>query len=126
MIITVAGCPDDFVENDGRCYGSPTQMATWSAAKTYCCQIGTSYDLVVIEDENEYEFIKEKIQSYFNGQEFWIGLKETEARDTFEWVDGSSLSYGSTFYTYPWEIYSSFDKEPNNVINLILLYIIFN
>ena len=119
----VAVCPDDFVEHDGKCYGSPPQLATWWEAKTHCSQIGSSYNLVVIEDESEYERIKDKIQSHSNGQQFWIGLRETEARDTFEWVDGSSLSYGATFYSYPWRIWSSSDKEPNSVSNLTFLFV---
>ena len=76
--------------------------------------------MLVIEDENEYEFVKDKIQAHFghNGRSLWIGLKETASRRTFEWVDGSSLSYGSTFYRYPWAVYSHWDKEPNSVIKL--------
>ena len=112
-------CPDDFVENDGKCYGMPTrQSMTWYQAKTRCCQIGESYDLLVLETEDEYEFIKESIKSNLDGLSVWIGLRETPARDTFEWVDGSSLSYGSTFYRYPWAIYSPWDKEPNSVSRL--------
>ena len=112
-------CPDDFVENDGKCYGMPTrQSMTWYQAKTRCCQLGESYDLLVLETENEYEFIKESIKSNLDGISVWIGLRETPARDTFEWNDGSSLSYGSTFYRYPWAIYSPFDKEPNSVSRL--------
>ena len=91
---------------------------TWYQAKTRCCQIGESYDLLVLETEDEYEFIKESIKSNLDGLSVWIGLRETPARDTFEWVDGSSLSYGSTFYRYPWAIYSRFDKEPNSVSTL--------
>ena len=89
----------------------------------HCCKIGDSYNLLVIEDGNEYEFIKDKIQAHFghNGRSLWIGLKETASRRTFEWVDGSSLSYGSTFYRYPWAVYSHWDKEPNSVIKSTFL-----
>ena len=89
----------------------------------HCCKIGDSYNLLEIEDENEYEFVKDKIEAHFghNGRSLWIGLKETASRRTFEWVDGSSLSYGSTFYRYPWAVYSHWDKEPNSVIKSTFL-----
>ena len=75
-----------------------------------------SYNLVVIENEEEYQFLKKKFKSSNNHQQYWIGLIETEERNNFEWVDGSNLSYGSKFYEEPWEVHSPFDKEPNKVL----------
>ena len=75
-----------------------------------------SYNLVVIEYEDEYQFLKKKFKSSNNRQQYWIGLIETEERNNFEWVDGSNLSYGGKFYEEPWEVHSLFDKEPNKVL----------
>ena len=87
--------------------------------------MGDSYNLVVIESESEYRFLVEKLKYHDNGYtikgrnyqsyQYWIGLMETEERNKFEWVDGSSLTYGAKFFEDPWEVYNEFDKEPNKV-----------
>ena len=43
-----------------------------------------SYNLVVIENEEEYQFLKKKFKSSNNHQQYWIGLIETEERNNFK------------------------------------------
>ena len=47
----------------------------------------------MINDDEENNFIKDKIENQFNGEQYWIGLEENVEKDNFEWIDGSDLSF---------------------------------
>ena len=69
------------------------EVYSWYDAKDQCEKDGEGFDLVVINDSKENQFIKEKIENEFYQNEFWIGLIENDNDDDFEWVDDSELSY---------------------------------
>ena len=69
-----------------------------------CKNDGELYDLVVINDSSEDQFLKDNLAS----SEYWIGLKENCDRDGFMWVDDSDLSYDN------WD-----GAQPNDVNRLI-------
>ena len=109
---TVIECPNTFVAFNVSfyCYSSPQDLATWSKARTKCQQNGDSYNLVIIDDESEYNFVKDITQDL--SSEFWIGLRKQRK---FHWVDGSTLSYGATLKSYPWKKYPNGQWEPDGV-----------
>ena len=69
------------------------QSLSWSNARDQCKQRGDGYDLVTIENNEENQFLKDKIRTVFNGNEYWIGAKENDNDNGFLWVDGYDLSY---------------------------------
>ena len=97
-----------------RCYGFSKQTATWSAARDRCEKISTGYNLVVIKDEKENNFLQTQIQNRFRNEEFWIGLKDTGTNTRYEWADTSSLEFGEVFRKPPWN-----KEEPNSVSKLV-------
>ena len=80
--------------NRGQCYSFNTLTLTWSDARELCKNVGVGYDLVVINDEVENQFVANVIENEFgDGKTFWIGLKLEETKKIFEWVDDSELNY---------------------------------
>ena len=88
---------------------------TWTEARADCRDIRTGYDLVVIEDSEENQFLNNQIQSRYDDEDFWIGLKENGTARQYEWVDTSPLGFGNTLKGDPWS-----DKEPNSVLTYFI------
>ena len=84
---------------------------SWTEARTYCRDIKDGYDLVVIENSEENEFLKSKIQSRYNDDDFWIGLKENGTVEQYGWVHIFPLEFGNTLRSDPWS-----ENEPNTVL----------
>ena len=95
---------------NGHCYGFDTQSLKRSGARQKCLGIKDGYDLVVINDSEENEFLVEQIRTRFNGQQFWINLRESEDKKSYIWTDGTKFEFGSSLYTDPWE-----SSNPNEV-----------
>ena len=95
---------------NGHCYGFDTQSLKRSGARQRCLGIKDGYDLVVINDFEENEFLVEQIRTRFNGQQFWINLRESEDKKSYFWTDGTKFEFGSSLYTDPWE-----SSNPNEV-----------
>ena len=103
-------CPENFVAKNGHCYGFETQSLKRSGARQKCLGIKDGYDLVVINDSEENEFLVEQIRSRFNGQQFWINLRESEDKKSYIWTDGTNFEFGSSLNIDPWE-----SSNPNEV-----------
>ena len=69
------------------------ESLSWYNARDQCKQIGDDYDLVTIQNDEENQFLKDKIRTDFNGNEYWTGAKENSNDNGFKWVDGSDLTY---------------------------------
>ena len=93
FLVYAIDCPSNYVSNNGHCYGFIDQSLSWYNARDRCKQDGEGFDLVKIDDSGENQFLKDKIVSQYNGNQYWIGLKENTNGDNFDWVDGSSLSF---------------------------------
>ena len=103
-------CPPDFVLHNNSCYGFMAQAKSWTEAKAHCINISNGSNLVVIQDQQENEFLQNYIQSNFNNQEFWIGLRENGITKQYVWVDGSPFEFGNELGKGPW-----MGNEPNTV-----------
>ena len=75
---------------NGHCYGFYDQSLSWSVAREKCQEVGDRYDLVVIDNDEENQFLKDKMKDYETTQ-YWVGLEENCDRDGLVWTDGSDL-----------------------------------
>ena len=66
--------------------------------------------MVVINNKEENEFLKQQIETNINETEYWIGLIENDSKNSYNWVDGSDFAFGNSWNTDPWK-----NNEPNNV-----------
>ena len=78
---------------NGHCYRFFEETLSWSASRDHCKEEGEEYDLVVVNDSDENQFLKDNIKDSHNESQYWIGLKENCDRNGFIWVDESDLSY---------------------------------
>ena len=86
-------CPGGFVLHKTNCYGfikakvENHGKTTWKRARAVCKEMRANYDLLVIEDDTEYEFLTTQIITKFQSNlSFWIGMKHLVA----DVVSGSS------------------------------------
>ena len=93
----------------GNCYGFYEQILPWSSAREKCQEAGEHYDLVVIDSDEEIQFLKDKMIDYDTTQ-YWIGMEENCDRDGLVWTDGSNL------FDTAWT-----SSNPDQVINTISL-----
>ncbi|XP_054891487.1 aggrecan core protein [Poeciliopsis prolifica] len=80
------GCPEDWMEFDGRCYRHFDDRLTWSEAEQRCQEV--SGHLVSIGSPREQQFVNSHGDSYQ-----WIGLNDRDVQNEFRWTDGSPLSF---------------------------------
>ncbi|XP_077970679.1 uncharacterized protein LOC144425162 [Styela clava] len=84
-------CPDDWVENNGRCYYLSDGISTilpWHEAQSQCERMQAN--LVVINDNAEDAFLATLIPSVGGT---WIGLHDLKESDDWQWVDGTPYTY---------------------------------
>nr|XP_020480727.1 C-type lectin domain family 4 member M-like [Monopterus albus] len=84
-------CLDNWVWFQSSCYlFSNYYLRSWQRSLDTCRQIHA--DLVVIESQEEQEFINNHTSAYHDKNNgYWIGLSKNEM-DTWKWVDGRSLN----------------------------------
>ena len=100
----ISECPSNYFLNNGHCYGFVDQSLSWYNARDQCKQIGEGYDLVTIENDEENQFLIDRIRNDFDGNEYWIGAKENNNDNGFNWVDGSALTFTNWFINDPNEV----------------------
>ncbi|XP_037308836.2 C-type lectin domain family 4 member M-like [Pungitius pungitius] len=86
-------CPQGWTTFQSNCYMFSTSSwsswwLTWKGSRDECKR--TRADLVVIESQEEQEFLNNHTESYHDDKHgYWTGLRNT---DTWTWVDGSNLT----------------------------------
>ncbi|XP_008279332.1 C-type lectin domain family 4 member A-like isoform X2 [Stegastes partitus] len=82
-------CLKDWVLFQSSCYLFVYQWRGWQGSRDHCK--GKNADLVVIESQEEQEFISNRTEGYYEeSRGYWIGLKLEDTTDTWTWVDGSN------------------------------------
>ena len=110
--------PSGFVASRNRkCYGfTPSAVKPWNDARDYCKTSYQGYDLVVVDDENENQFLEKhidflrKTMTDDNEKQFWIGLYRNGTNSSYDWVDSSDFVFGSKLGEGPWN-----PGQPNEV-----------
>lgn len=118
-----AGCPEGHVEFKHHCYlpsfkdGKDfTSPLNWTDAQDFCTKLNIPdmiYDLVSLQDKNEYDFVlsydwSELYKTYKETFAIWIGLNDIDEEDDWRWSDNSPLKYPIAS-NLPW-----IKNEPNN------------
>uniref|UniRef100_A0A3P9IF39 C-type lectin domain-containing protein n=1 Tax=Oryzias latipes TaxID=8090 RepID=A0A3P9IF39_ORYLA len=87
-------CPKDWIQFKESCYffyNLNSQWKTWNESRQFCQS--SKSDLVVISSLEEQNFIKNKIQYYYDTHHgYWIGLQKLN--NNWIWVDGSPDTLG--------------------------------
>ncbi|KAL3056030.1 hypothetical protein OYC64_018689 [Pagothenia borchgrevinki] len=82
-------CPAGWRKFGSSCYFFSTVSASWEQSRQNCTAGGAH--LVIVDSEEELEFIASKIKG-----DTWIGLSDREEEGTWKWVDGSPLTLNLT------------------------------
>ncbi|XP_077993991.1 macrophage mannose receptor 1-like [Glandiceps talaboti] len=93
-------CSNGWYGYGSYCYFLETSMMSWIDARDGCRQLGG--DLVSIHDDGENSFVLSMVLAGPDGK-VWIGLNDLSRQMSFEWTDGSDVTYTR------WS-----DGQPNN------------
>ena len=72
---------------NGKCYGWIDSKRTWSQSQSTCLSLGGQ--LTKMESQGEMEFLKGK----FGGNRFWLGATDLSTEGSWQWPDGSAVSW---------------------------------
>lgn len=72
-------------------YFFSTSTDSWSGSRQYCQQMGA--DLVVINNKEEQDFLKNKCRN-----NYWIGLTDEGVEGTWHWIDGTPHNISTGFW----------------------------
>ncbi|XP_035240899.1 CD209 antigen-like protein C isoform X2 [Anguilla anguilla] len=81
-------CPQGWEQFYSKCYYFSSEVKKWYEGHSHCHQQGA--DLVIIESEQEQEFIAKSTREH----PYWIGLSDSETEGTWLWADKTSLQKG--------------------------------
>lgn len=121
--VTSSTCPEGHTSFGKHCYfpsfkdgGEAVGFKSWLDARDYCRELSKEYptykyDLVSLQNEDEYNFIlnTEWSEIYKKWKEqfgIWIGLNDRDEEGKWTWSDGAPLDYGNpspTAQTPPWK-----------------------
>ena len=101
-MLTIDTCPEGFDEILGKCYKFVDyEYLKWQDAQIACQEIPGNYDLVVVDNEELWNELKQ-----YN--DYWIGLHDMFSEGVIQWVNGQTLEFGKTLGSAPWA-----NGEPN-------------
>eukprot|EP00057_Strongylocentrotus_purpuratus_P013986 XP_011668460.1 PREDICTED: uncharacterized protein LOC577309 [Strongylocentrotus purpuratus] len=89
VVATTGSCPDSYEESPGgRCYlfRNLTNGEWWPAGRRSCDNT-VDGDLVIINDEEELNYIMNRTSEIDPDGKWWIGLSDLTADDDWQWVD---------------------------------------
>ncbi|MBM4361815.1 MAG: hypothetical protein FJ104_03980, partial [Deltaproteobacteria bacterium] len=89
-------CPTGTTENTGRCYDFETANRTFAAARTFCQTYGAGYDLAVVGDATENEWIRSNLANAA-----YLGLTDAATEGTWLDVNGSAPAYTNWYAPFP-------------------------
>ncbi|XP_064158268.1 CD209 antigen-like protein C isoform X1 [Anguilla rostrata] len=81
-------CPQGWSPFSSKCYYFSTERKIWTDSRSDCIKRGA--DLVIIESEEEQEFITKHTREH----PYWIGLSDLKNEGTWLWADKTSLQKG--------------------------------
>ncbi|XP_072025170.1 C-type mannose receptor 2-like [Amphiura filiformis] len=86
-------CRSGWDFNGHSCYHYGTSALTWANAEAQCESMSAT--LVVIEDDREFNYLKNYHRYRYPEELFWIGLSDSEEEGVWKWISGQT--------TYPFD-----------------------
>uniref|UniRef100_A0A671VYY2 C-type lectin domain family 9 member A-like n=1 Tax=Sparus aurata TaxID=8175 RepID=A0A671VYY2_SPAAU len=85
-------CLDNWLQFQTNCYFFANEgWNNWDGVREECRK--TNADLVVIDSQEEQEFINNHTKAYYDEKHgYWIGLSRKDVKDGWKWVDGSNVT----------------------------------
>ena len=107
LLFLNSACRQGWIGNGTLCYKSFRSPKTWKNAKKECEKWNAT--LVKIESREENDFIKTKVTQTNIGDDYWIGLSDSDREADWKWTDGTQLAQDG---------YKNWaDNQPDNHLN---------
>ena len=99
-----SSCPENWEENEDRCYLWPSHKRSWKEAELFCKEEGGH--LASVTNQKIHDYIWSKVDRKNKETHFWIGGTDQAEEGTWTWTDGSPWNF-SKWGTKP-------KKQPDN------------
>nr|Q56EB0.1 RecName: Full=Snaclec bothrojaracin subunit beta; Short=BJC subunit beta; Flags: Precursor [Bothrops jararaca]AAX68504.1 bothojaracin chain B precursor [Bothrops jararaca] len=116
---TAADCPPDWSSYEGSCYRVFEQKMNWEDAEKFCTQQQTGGHLVSFQSSEEADFVVSLTSPILRDSFVWTGLSDVWKECSFEWSDGSDLSYKDNYQFVFSEYECVASKTKNNKWRII-------
>uniref|UniRef100_A0A8C4ZUS7 C-type lectin domain-containing protein n=1 Tax=Gadus morhua TaxID=8049 RepID=A0A8C4ZUS7_GADMO len=83
-------CPGNWTKFGCKCYFISNEMESWNKSRELCGSVGA--DLVVVDSEEEMDFIN------IEGKSYWFGATDEASEGLWRWVDGTVLSADNPYW----------------------------
>lgn len=88
-------CASGWFYNRASCYGYFRKLRSWSDAELECQSYGNGTHLVSILNAKEASVIAKYIRGFQRNQPVWIGLRDLQKNQEWQWIDGTTYVNGS-------------------------------
>ncbi|XP_065253524.1 dromaiocalcin-1-like [Emys orbicularis] len=90
-------CPRGWFSFQDDCYGYFPEKLSWERAKARCQSFGNGAHLAAIHSEEEHDAVAGFIarSQRHDDDDVWIGLHIPVQRQSWSWVDGSTVDYSA-------------------------------
>ena len=83
-VISVYGCPCDWLLIDNKCFHVSLDPYTWSDARGYCQSRGS--DLIVIKTSKKNDVLKQFLPAFKPSTSLWIGAQDVLTEGDWKWI----------------------------------------
>ncbi|XP_012988498.2 CD209 antigen-like protein E isoform X3 [Esox lucius] len=105
-------CASGWKFYNGSCYHFSEDKLTWEQSQYACIREGGH--LVIIESQQEQDFIRMKVGNTEVKNSYWIGMTDIKEEGVWVWMDNTTLSNNTKY----WDLNNGTDvsafPEPNN------------
>ncbi|XP_012988497.2 CD209 antigen-like protein D isoform X2 [Esox lucius] len=109
---TATRCASGWKFYNGSCYHFSEDKLTWEQSQYACIREGGH--LVIIESQQEQDFIRMKVGNTEVKNSYWIGMTDIKEEGVWVWMDNTTLSNNTKY----WDLNNGTDvsafPEPNN------------
>ncbi|KAJ8007918.1 hypothetical protein DPEC_G00099170 [Dallia pectoralis] len=110
--IKITQCDSNWEFYSGSCYFFSENELTWEQSQYACIREGGH--LVIIDSQQEQDFIKQKVGNNKDINRYWIGLTDKEKEGAWLWVDNTPLDQSIRYWDLNNGTYASAWPEPND------------
>ncbi|XP_058516894.1 regenerating islet-derived protein 4 [Ochotona princeps] len=88
----ISNCAAGWFYHGSSCYGYFRKSRSWSDAELDCQSYGNGTHLASILNEKEFRIIAKYIRGYQRNQPVWIGLRDLQKKQYWQWIDGATYT----------------------------------